>query len=89
MTIINKSNFLLDFILFFKNIEGLWACTHPECSREYRNQNNDSNVGKLWLQSPPLLCEKQHKVFETLYCEQCGTLFFGGVRFNREDHNGL
>ncbi len=78
------------FHLFFKNIEGLWACTHPECSKEYRDQNNDNNsLGKLWLQDPPLLCKAQHKVFESLYCEQCGTLFFGGIRFNREDHNGF
>ena len=78
------------FHLFFKNIEGLWVCIHPECSKEYKNQNNDNNsLGKLWLQDPPLLCKAQHKVFETLYCEQCGTLFLGGIRLSKEDETGF
>ena len=70
------------FHLFFKNIEGLWACTHPECSSD---QKDNSPIGKLYLKDPPLLCEKQHRVFETLYCEQCGTVFFGGVRGHESD----
>ena len=76
------------FHLFFKNVEGLWACTHPECS-EYKEKDDKNPIGKLYLQSPPLLCEKQHKVFETLYCEQCGTLFLGGIRLKKEDETSF
>ena len=73
------------FHLFFKNIEGLWACTDPKCTEHTEEVRS---VGKLYLSNPPLLCEKGHRVFETLYCECCGTLFFGGMRLARDDQPG-
>ena len=74
------------FHIFFKNIEGLWACADLQCS----NHSNDDKrkVGKLYLDSPPLTCDNQHRVFETLYCEQCGTLFLGGIRLEQKDSSG-
>ena len=74
------------FHMFFKNIEGLWACADPSCAKI--KKNNKRSIGKMYLKNPPLLCKKQHRVFETLYCEQCGTLFFGGIRLVREDKPG-
>ena len=34
------------------------------------------------------LTQKEHRVFETLYCEQCGVLFLGGIRLNHEEKPG-
>ena len=42
-------------------------------------------MGKLYLANPPISCQKQHRVFETLYCDQCGAIFWGGSRLERED----
>ena len=67
------------FHLFFKNIEGLWACADPQCSVEHK-ENDQRTIGEIYLNNPDFLCEKQHRIFETLYCEQCGTLFLGGIR---------
>ncbi len=90
------------FHLFFRNIDGLWACADPKCSNHQfkqqdkikfsnndkkgdskRNQRNDP-TGQLFMCDPPLTCDKQHRVFENLYCEQCGTLFFGGIRWEKD-----
>ena len=68
------------FHWFFKNIEGLWSCASPKCSSEYTTGNDKRSVGKIYLDNSPFLCKEQHRVFETLYCEQCGTLFLGGIR---------
>ena len=70
------------FHLFFKNIDGLWACADPECA-EYKEDKR--GIGQMYLKNPPLLCENQHRVFETLYCEHCGTLFLGGMRLSKEE----
>jgi DEAD/DEAH box helicase domain-containing protein len=72
---------------FFRNIEGLWACTEPGCQAdkdEYRT------LGKLF-EKPRILCgsnESQHRVLEVLYCERCGTVFFGGSRLTLPNNNG-
>ena len=70
------------FHLFFKNIEGLWACADPKCAK---HKEDKKSIGQMYLKNPPLLCEKQHRVFETLYCEYCGTLFLGGMRLTRKE----
>ena len=47
-------------------------------------------TGKLFLQNR-ILCGnlKQHRVLELLYCEQCGTVFFGGSRLRNHDGGGI
>jgi len=72
------------FHWFFKNIEGLWACADPDCSECSTEDNNKRTIGKIHLNNPPLLCNNKHRVFENLYCEQCGTLFLGGIRLTDE-----
>lgn len=69
------------FHFFFKNINGLWA-TVDKC-----NWQNNRPVGKLH-DSPKIIDEenKNHRVLELLYCESCGSLFYGGRRF--EDTQG-
>ena len=73
------------FHLFFKNIEGLWSCSDSNCAE---HKEDKRTVGKLYLSNPPLTCNKKHRLFETLCCDQCGTLFFGGIRLMREGTPG-
>lgn len=67
------------FHLFFRNIEGLWACACPNCSVNTDEQGDNRTCGKLTT-DPSVLCEKAHRILELLYCEQCGTVMFGGNR---------
>jgi len=72
---------------FFKNIEGLWACTHPRC---VATPSEDRTVGSLF-DSTRILCDSattKHRVLELLYCEQCGTLLFGGSRLTLSQNRG-
>ena len=75
---------------FFRNLEGLWACTKPGCQCEPQELGDGRTAGKL-LGSGRILCEnqeRQHRVLELLYCEQCGTTLFGGNRLVLSDNNG-
>ncbi|HEX8253530.1 MAG TPA: DEAD/DEAH box helicase, partial [Thermoanaerobaculia bacterium] len=72
------------FHWFFRNIEGLWSCTRPNCCRA-----GERPVGQLF-ERPRILCAASpaHRVLETLYCEQCGTVYLGGSRFDLPDNAG-
>jgi hypothetical protein len=67
------------FHLFFRNIEGLWACAYPNCSMEADEADEGRTCGRLST-DPSILCEHSHRMLELLYCEQCGTILFGGSR---------
>ena len=74
------------FHWFFRNIEGLWACTAPGCQCD----GGERPIGKLYANSR-ILCENladPHLVLETLYCEQCGVVFVGGSRLTLRDNTG-
>jgi DEAD/DEAH box helicase domain-containing protein len=80
----------LRFHWFFRNIEGLWACTMPgcQCSNE---EDEERPVGKLFIGGAPIQCgnpEVEHRVLEILYCEQCGTVFVAGSRLVLPDNAG-
>jgi DEAD/DEAH box helicase domain-containing protein len=65
---------------FFRNIEGLWACTLPGCQSE--SGGDGRPVGKLFGNTR-ILCTgtaAKHRVLELLYCEQCGAVLVGGSR---------
>ncbi|HOI17810.1 MAG TPA: DEAD/DEAH box helicase, partial [Geobacteraceae bacterium] len=81
----------LRFHWFFRNIEGLWACTMPGCGCAGDHLDEMRPVGKLYSRSA-ILCdnpEHKHRVLELLYCEQCGTVFYGGSRLRSPDGNGM
>lgn len=63
----------LRFHFFFKNIGGLWA-TIDTC-----NWTENRPVGRLHA-SPTIIDEKcdNHRILELLYCEDCGSVFYGG-----------
>ena len=68
---------------FFRNIEGLWACTSPGCGCVPEEMVGGRTTGQLFRDSR-ILCNDQtnpHRVLELLYCEMCGTTLFGGNRF--------
>ncbi|MCI0627995.1 MAG: DEAD/DEAH box helicase [Acidobacteria bacterium] len=74
------------FHWFFRNIEGMWACTAPGCQCD----TSDRPIGKLYANSR-ILCDNsadRHRVLETLYCEQCGVLFVSGSRLTLRDNGG-
>lgn len=67
---------------FFRNFEGLWACTFPGCGCLDDEKGDGRTAGKLFSDSR-ILCANpvaRHRVLELLYCEQCGTTYFGGSR---------
>jgi DEAD/DEAH box helicase domain-containing protein len=64
--------------IFFRNLQGLWACTDPSCTQApVRNAPVPS--GALHY-TPTLTCGCGSRVLELLYCEACGEIFFGGYR---------
>lgn len=74
---------------FFRNIEGLWACTRPGC--QCNDIEPERTAGRLWITNAPILCGnalQQHRVLELLYCDQCGTTMFGGSRLALRDNLG-
>jgi DEAD/DEAH box helicase domain-containing protein len=64
--------------LFFRNVQGIWACTNPQCSA-VTSRVEPCPVGALYYQ-PTLSCRCGSRVLELLTCEACGEIFFGGYR---------
>jgi len=65
----------LRFHFFFKNIGGLWG------TLQRPDWDNGKPVGRLH-DNPTIIDEdfNNHRVLELLYCEECGSLFYGGRR---------
>jgi len=63
---------------FFRNIEGLWASTKP-----LDGTPDNRPVGELYHLTRLVDEEETRRVLELLYCEHCGTVFFGGNRLFR------
>jgi DEAD/DEAH box helicase domain-containing protein len=72
---------------FFRNVDGLWACTKPnhDC---YEDESSETRpAGRLFVKNPPIVYDG-YRTLEMLYCEQCGTVFYGGNRLELKDGNG-
>jgi DEAD/DEAH box helicase domain-containing protein len=68
---------------FFRNIEGLWASTMPNAGCEADESSPNRPIGRLFPENPPIFHREkddQFRVLELLYCEQCGTVCYGGSR---------
>jgi len=59
---------------FFRNIDGLWASIKPDAEAE-----DGCPAGQLYPSSR-IVSHDGHRVLELLYCEHCGTIFYGGNR---------
>lgn len=72
---------------FFRNLEGLWASCLPE-----EGQAEGRTAGRLFSSSRLQHVDgdgRSNRVLELLYCEQCGTTFFGGSRFPLDNNAGI
>ncbi|PEQ99008.1 DEAD/DEAH box helicase [Bacillus cereus] len=71
--------------LFFKNFQGLWACTNKDCTEvDQRFQFKGRTVGKLYSQ-PKIQCGCGSKVLDLYYCQNCGDVFLGGYKSGSQD----
>lgn len=74
---------------FFRNIDGLWASIdNNDVDKFYCDL--ERTVGKLYSK-PQIKTDNGVRILELLYCEHCGTVFFGGNRTklsgeNQNDH---
>ena len=71
------------FHYFFKNIEGLWATIDKPVG--------NLPVGRLHSTSKIVDEQSKKRVLELLYCESCGTVFYGGkkLKFSIGTYTGL
>ena len=70
---------------FFRNIEGLYAPAIKGAGSPLRCEERFAEVGRLSLEQShriPIdgLGGKEVRLYELVYCECCGELFFGGMR---------
>lgn len=64
--------------IFFRRIQGLWACSNPGCSEvEEAYRSADRRIGKLYG-IPAAQCPCGSQILEVLYCDDCGEVFLGG-----------
>ena len=73
---LNRALLPLRVHYFFKNFEGLWACSNPGC----QDRNNETPIGKLFANRRVLCDECGSRVMELLTCETCGDIFLGGYK---------
>lgn len=62
---------------FFRNIEGIWACSDPQCPAVHVEHGPDRRVGRLFAE-PTSRCTCGARVLELLSCQACGDLMLGG-----------
>ncbi|MEV5756605.1 DEAD/DEAH box helicase [Streptomyces tendae] len=63
--------------MFFRNIDGIWACSDPECPDIPVEKEKGRRVGRLFRE-PTSRCTCGARVLELLYCQNCGDLMLGG-----------
>lgn len=73
----NKGNTLqpIRAHLFFRNVDGLWACSNPNCSEvDTQFMFDGRNIGKLYKR-PQSKCQCGSVILELLNCRQCGEVY--------------
>lgn len=65
--------------IFFKNIDGLWACSNRHCNQVENNSGYTRTIGKLY-RSPIANCQCGGVILELLFCRNCGENFLGGFK---------
>jgi hypothetical protein len=68
--------------LFYRNIPGFWG----ELISDDKVQDREMPVGEIL--NTPQISYNGHRTLELLYCENCGTLAFGGSRVEYRDTQG-
>ncbi|MDI1480407.1 DEAD/DEAH box helicase [Polyangium sp. y55x31] len=71
---------------FFRSIEGLYAPAHASLGSPKTTSSRGAEVGRLTIEQAQRITiegpqgNEEHRLFELVYCECCGELFFGGMR---------
>jgi hypothetical protein len=77
--------------IFIRNIQGVWACSDPDCTECDRPPEEgkpaERTVGRLYTQ-PRFRCDCGGRVLELLYCQSCGEIFLGGYTHEDTDWGG-
>lgn len=74
------------FHYFFRNIEGMWASVDPsDVAHEYSDE--ERTAGELFS-ATRINSKKGKRVLELLYCDNCGTILFGGSRLVTKNESG-
>ena len=64
--------------LFFRNIDGLWACSNPNCTEvDPSFYYSGRTIGRLY-RKPLVACKCGSIVLEVLLCRRCGEIYLGG-----------
>jgi len=70
---------------FFRNIDGLWACSNKDCNEvDEKYHYSNRPIGKLYRR-PRNRCGCGGLVYELLTCRYCGEVYFNGWRKGDED----
>ena len=69
------------FHLFYRNIAGMWGELIPD------NEIEEKGVPVGELLTVPKISHNNHRTLELLYCENCGTLAYGGSRVQYKDES--
>ena len=64
--------------MMFRNVQGLWACSDPNCTVAPA-RTSPVPIGALH-NLPSAACSCGSRILELLYCEPCGEVFLGGYR---------
>lgn len=73
----------LRFHLFYRNIGGLWAEMKPDLEM----QADASQMPISNLSTTPKLISNGKRTLEVLYCENCGSIAYGGNRIDVRDED--
>lgn len=95
LKIICKSKGEKGFILpirvhfFFRAINGLWACSNPDCDYVSQGDKFDGRILGHLYKNPRSICNCGHVVLEVIICESCGEAFLGGYITNKDGNTFL
>ena len=74
---------------FFRNIDGLWACSNPNCTEvEDKYKWEGRKIGKLYKSPGINTCKCGGKIYEALICRGCGEIFLSGFK-NESDNSDI
>lgn len=63
-----------------KNVDGIWASLDRDTAESGTPLDRERTVGKLFHEYGKLDDGKGNRVLETLYCDNCGSLYLAGFR---------
>ena len=74
---------------FFRAINGLWACSNPQCKCVEPEYAFESRLLGKFYKNPRSNCSCGHNVLEVIICESCGESFLGGYVITKDNHTFL